>query len=266
MDPATAAVGSGAVLMGGLDQADVSVADVVQAGAGGARKLGTLPTALHDAAAATLGGQAVLIGGGEPSHNEIWTVSANGNATLAGHLPAAGSDVSAATIGTTVYVVGGYTGTQPLDTIVAWTGTGTGRVVAHIPHPVRYAAVTAAAGKLIIAGGTSGATATTDVYSFDPASGQVSRIGAMPHAITHAAAAYLNGTVFVIGGRGSNQGTQTANIRAINPSTGAVTLAGKLPIRVSDTGAAAVGNEVLVVGGRELSGHVSDGVYVLRSP
>jgi hypothetical protein len=76
------------------------------------------------------------------------------------------SDVAAAVIGGTVYVVGGYTGTAPLSTVGAWTGSGVGRVVAHLPHPLRYAAVGATGGRLIIAGGTSGIEATGDVYAF----------------------------------------------------------------------------------------------------
>ena len=45
---------------------------------------------------------------------------ATGNASVVGSLPAASSDSSAAAIGGTAYVVGGYTGTQWLNTIVAW--------------------------------------------------------------------------------------------------------------------------------------------------
>ena len=97
---------------------------------------------------------------------------------------------------------------MPLDTIVAWSGSGTaGRWDS---HPVRYAAVAAIGGRLIIAGGTSGDVATREVYSFDPADGQVHRSDVLPHPVTHAAAAVLGDRVYVIGGRGAVQGTQTS--------------------------------------------------------
>jgi Kelch motif len=58
--------------------------------------------------------------------------------------PAPSSDQPAAAIGNTVYVVGGYTGSQWLDTIVAWRPGTQPRIVAHLPFALRYAAVTAA--------------------------------------------------------------------------------------------------------------------------
>jgi len=152
-NPATTELGGRAILMGGLDQAIASSAAVVIADQRGSRLVSQLPYPVHDAAAATLGGRAYLLGGGEPSHDEILAVGLTGRAAVAGRLPAPASDVAAATIGGEVYVVGGYTGTAPLDTIVAWSGSGVGKVVATLPHAVRYAAVTGAAGRLVIAGG-----------------------------------------------------------------------------------------------------------------
>jgi DNA-binding beta-propeller fold protein YncE len=264
--PATTAVGAGAVLAGGLDQADVSVADIVQAGQGPARAIGSLPTALHDAAAATIAGRPYLFGGGEPSHSEIWQLSGSG-ARQVGQLPAPASDVAAATIGSTAYIVGGYTGVEPLRTIVAWGGKGTGRIVGMLPHPIRYAAVTAIDGHLIIAGGTSGDNATRDVYSFDPADGRVTRIALLPSELTHAVAAVDNGLVYVIGGRGGYEGTQTSRILAIDPNTGHVQPAGHLPIGLSDVGAwsdPGAGGGIVVAGGREASGTLSAAMYTLR--
>ena len=97
---------------------------------------------MHDAAAAADGGGAYLFGGGEPSHDEIVHVSPGSAPRVVARLPAPASDVAAARLGGSFYVVGGYTGTQPLDTIVRWrAGSARGRVVAHLPKPLRYAAV-----------------------------------------------------------------------------------------------------------------------------
>ena len=56
-NPAVAAGGNGAVLLGGLDARDVSVADVVRLrGNAPALRVGRLPAAVHDAGAALLAG------------------------------------------------------------------------------------------------------------------------------------------------------------------------------------------------------------------
>jgi Kelch motif len=262
--PATVAVGGRLLLMGGLDQDTASMDEIFSAGPNGSQQIGTLPYAVHDAAGASLGATAYLIGGGEPSYSDILAVTSNGRATVAGHLPAAASDVAAGVLGNTVYVVGGYTGTAPLDTIVAWSGLGTGRVVAQLPHPVRYAAVAALDGRLIIAGGTSGDQASRDIYSFHPTDGHLQHIGLLPRELTHAAAAGLGDRVYVIGGRGGVQGSQTTAILAIDPLSGRVTPAGRLPVALSDVGAATIGSAAMVVGGRESSGTLSRQVYLLR--
>jgi hypothetical protein len=239
--PATVAVGGRLLLMGGLDQATASVADIVLAGPGGSARIGTLPYAVHDAAGASLGGTAYLLGGGEPSYSDILAVGRAGRAMVAGHLPVGASDVAAGVVGGTVYVVGGYTGVEPLDTIVAWSGSGMGKVVARLPHPVRYAAVAAIGGRLIVAGGTNGDTATRDIYSFDPADGGSGRSAGFP-----------------------DQGSQSSAIAAIDPVSGRVRHAGRLPVALSDTGVAAIGREVMLAGGREANGVLSRRLYVLR--
>src|SRR5207302_2649611 len=94
----------------------------------------------------------------------------------AGHLPQPASDVGAAVIGNVAYIVGGYTGSRALDTVVAYQPGQPARVVGHLPAPLRYPAVAAANGRLIIVGGNNQAgTASHDVLSFDPSTGQAVR-------------------------------------------------------------------------------------------
>ncbi|MHB8657090.1 MAG: kelch repeat-containing protein [Solirubrobacteraceae bacterium] len=265
-DAATTSLGAAALSLGGLNSADASVSDELRTSSSGVRALNPLPLAVHDAAAAALAGRVYLFGGGEPSHSQIWAIGVAGSATLAGQLPAAASDVGAATIGSTAYVVGGYTGTTPLDTIVSWSGSGTANVVGHLPHPVRYAAVAASAGRLVIAGGTDGTTATSDVFVFDPAARRLTRIATLPQPLTHAAAVALSpssGLVYLLGGRGSDLGTQTTRILAVDALSGQLTQAGSLPVALSDAGVALAGPDVIVVGGRRPDGTVSDRFYVL---
>jgi Kelch motif len=259
-DPATTGTATGALLAGGLDTADVSVVSEVLVPPG--RKIGVLPSPLHDAAAATIGSHAYLFGGGNLGSSAA-IVRFGAAPRPVARLPKAASDVAAATIGDTAYVVGGYDGSVPLDTILAWRpGEPVARVAGHLPQPLRYAAVASAGGRLIVAGGTVGTSASRDILAF--ANGSVRRIGRLPSALTHAAAATLRGRVYLFGGRGAALGTQRRTILAIDPATGRVRRAGRLPVGLSDLGAATVGGRVLLVGGRDRAGQVHAQVWSAR--
>ena len=264
--PAVAPDTEGALTLGGLDALDASVAGAVRIDAGGAHDAGSLPIALHDAAAASIDGHVYLFGGGNAGRASAAIMRVDGTtAHVVGQLPVGASDVAAASIGHTAYIVGGFTETVPLRTIVAYTpGVGT-RVAATLPLPLRYAAVASVGGRLLIAGGTSGTSAQRTILSFDPISGVVRRLGELPHALTHAAGACLNGIFYVIGGRGEGLTAQTATILAVNPATGAIRVAGRLPRAVSDMGAASLPGRILAVGGRDSSGRVQDRAYTLVS-
>ncbi|MEA2450895.1 MAG: hypothetical protein QOG63_2827 [Thermoleophilaceae bacterium] len=263
--PATAPLSGGrALLAGGLDQADTSVAAVWRTGPGGTRSAGTLPAAIHDAAAATVHGRSYVFGGGEPSRDGILELRPGGVARQVARLAAPASDLSAAVVGGTVYVVGGYTGSAPLATIAAWRpGQPRARVVARLPQPLRYAAVAARGGSVVIAGGTVGVAASDAVYGFDTATGRVSRLATLPHPLTHAAAAPLGDTVYVFGGRGAAPGSQTDAIFALTPGSRRPRRAGRLPVALSDIGAAPAGGGILVAGGRDAAGTVQDAVWRL---
>ena len=252
-DAAAARSGSGAVLAGGLNAADTSVGDVRFVSARRDSLRGSLPSVRHDAAAVELGDATYVFGGGDATHqlDEIVKVGTG----VVGRLPQPASDVSAATIGATAYVVGGYTGTQWLNTILAWRPGQQPHVAARLPIALRYAAVTAAGGKLVIAGGSvPSGTATRAVLTFDPASGRVRQVAQLPARTTHAAAAAIGTTAYVIGGRGPALGTPTRRIVAIDPLTGKLSYAGALATPRSDLAAVAVGRKIILVGGRDARG------------
>jgi hypothetical protein len=262
--PAVAPTPGGAIAVGGLDAGDSSVAAVVLIDGSSTRVVAQLPSALHDAAAAEIDGQTYMFGGGEPggTSESIFRIGTSG-VQVAGRLPVGASDIVAATVGHTAYVVGGYTTSAPLSTIVAFTPAGGAHVVATIPRPLRYAAVAAVGGHVLIAGGTSGETAQRTILSFDPATRKVRRIGELPAATTHAAGASLNGWFYVIGGRGEGLSDQRSSILAIDPRSGAVRRAGRLPEALSDIGATSLSGHILAVGGRTSAGGVSDRAMTL---
>jgi YVTN family beta-propeller protein len=258
-DPSVAALSGGrALLLGGLTASDQSTDEILVASARGARAIGRLPSARHDTAAVALGRFAYVFGGGTATSqlDDIVRVDpASGVATLVAHLPAASSDSTAAAIGGTAYVVGGYTGTRWLDTIVAWRPGAAAHVVARLPATLRYAAVTAVGNRLVIAGGSlENGTASNAVLEYAPATGRVSRLGTLPAATTHAAAAALGNVAYVIGGRGAALGTHTARIVAIDLKTRRVKLFGSLHVARSDLGAATAGDRILLAGGAGSAG------------
>ncbi len=251
-DPASAVLDRGRfVLVGGLDGADASSAGIEVAGLRGVLRTGSLPLAQHDAQGAELDGQVYVFGGGSFSElNHIISFDpATGSVHGVGILPHAESDVAVTASGGTAYVVGGYDGASWLNTILAWRPGSGVHVVGHLPVGLRYATASAVGGRVLIAGGSTPTGASSAVYSFDPDSGLVRRIGRLPDPLTHAASATLGRYVYVIGGRGDSLVSQTADIWSVDPLTGAVRFAGRLPEPLSDTGVQALGGVIVVAGG-----------------
>jgi hypothetical protein len=244
--------GGNALLIGGLDSADRSVAQIAAVSGGRTHTVGSLPAPLHDAAAARVAGHVYLFGGGTvASSDQILRLDSGGRgATPVATLPEPRSDLAAATIGDTVYLVGGFTGQQAISTIAAWTPGRPPRVVGRLPHPLRYAAVAAADGRVVIAGGSSGPTASRRVLVFDPRRRSVTTLARLPHPVTHATAASVGSTVYVIGGRGTLENSPRDSVIAVDASTGRVRLAGALPRPLSDATAIPQGRGILVAGGR----------------
>ena len=259
---AVALAGGRVMLLGGLTAADISRADVRIVASHGDRRAGSLPVALHDTAAVRIGSAVYLFGGGTNAGTQSDAIvripAAGGGATTVGRLPAPSSDQSGAAIGGTAYIVGGYTGSCWLNTIVAWTPGSSARVVAHLPFALRYAAVTAAGGAVVIAGGSlENGTASSAVLTYTPGGG-VQRIGRLTAPTTHAAAASIGGVAYVVGGRGATNGSVVDTIVSVDPRTHAIRPAGRLTFARSDLDAVSLGERILLAGGRDGSGAVAN--------
>ncbi len=250
---ATLAPDGSVILLGGIGPSPATSTEVRRLSNGRDALIGHLPIALHDTAAVTLGGAVYLFGGGNTNERDsILRVNpVTGAVALAGRLPNPSSDLSAAVIDGTAYVVGGYDGTGWSDAILAWRPGQSARIVAHLPHVVRYAAVTTSAGRLIIAGGSTPSGALDTVETFDPSTRHVTVIGHLPRPTTHAAAAELNGVVYLIGGRGATSGTPTRRIVAIDSTRGTIRSAGNLPQALSDLTAVSLAGHITLAGGKD---------------
>jgi YVTN family beta-propeller protein len=255
-DAAVASLAGGrTMLLGGLTAADTSRADVRVVSGRRDHRAGALPAAVHDAAAVRLGNAVYLFGGGTNESTQsdaIVRVDGSGRSAVVGRLPAPSSDQAAAAVGGTAYVVGGYTGARWLDTVVAWRPGTAAHVVARLPSALRYAAVTSAGGRVVVAGGSlPTGTASRTILQYTPGSGGVQHIGRLPFATTHAAAAAVGEVVYVIGGRGASVGTPTPRIVAVDTRTRHVRAVGNLRAPRSDLAATTVhGSMILLAGGR----------------
>ena len=103
-------------------------------------------------------------------------------------------------------------------------------------------------------GGSTPTGASNAVYSFDPTTGRVRRIGSLPRPITHGSAATLGASVYLVGGRGDLLNAQTSTVWAIDPQSGRVRVAGRLPTALSDTGVLTIGGVIVVAGGLDPGG------------
>ena len=216
-----------------------------------------LQTGLSGAAAVRLGRSIYLLGGrdGRTFASGIYRYSpSDGTLTLVGRLPHGRADFGAAVIGNTVYLVGGDGVSGSLDTIISWRPgrNGAARTVGTLPRALSFMAVAAAKGRLIILGGLSQGAASSEILAFDPArpaSRAVTRVGLLPHATTHASAAAIGATVYMIGGLRDATQVPTAVVYSINATTGRTVRAGLLPQGRSDVAAVVLGDRIALAGG-----------------
>ena len=136
---------------------------------------GRLPLPVQDAAAANVGGRAILLGGltaADASTDRILLAGTNGG-RLVGHTPSALHDTAAAALGGSVYLFGGGTATAQLDPIVRFSGTGrlTGTVVGRLPAPSSDQAAAAIGGTAYVVGGYTGTRWLDTIVAWRPGSG-----------------------------------------------------------------------------------------------
>jgi N-acetylneuraminic acid mutarotase len=237
---------------GGLDAGGTTVGGVfaMNPASGALTSLGSLPTAVHDAAGAMIGGELFVFGGGSATGTDLVQAfdPANGTGRVTGHLPVTLSDLSSATIGGTVYLVGGYDGTRPRSEIYATTDGARFRLVTRLPVGLRYPAVTAVGDRLIVAGGQGPNGPTSAVYAVDPTSPSVHRLGTLPAPVGQAAAFTLGDLAYVVGGRDTSD-TAVARVSTVDPASGAIAGARPLPAATADAAVATTHDGVLLIGG-----------------
>ena len=252
------AMPGGPLIVGGLDSSGNSASGVFQLdrASGRLHEAGSLAGPLHDAAAAVLGGQVLVLGGGDTTSTDaVQLLSAPGgrvapgaNAEATGTLPTVRSDLSAVSLGGRAYVLGGYDGSRAIDSVLA-TEDGTNFTsVTRLPAPARYMAVASLGGRIYAFGGESVSGAASDaIQEVDPSAGTAKVIGHLPGGLSHASAVSLGGNIFVLGGEAA--GTPTRRIWRFDPAEGTVIRAGQLPQPIVGGAATTVGATGYLIGG-----------------
>ncbi|MGI8756067.1 MAG: kelch repeat-containing protein [Acidimicrobiales bacterium] len=237
------------LVLGGRTAAKVSTAEVATWTPGGAAVVtGSLARRVHDSSVTVLGDHTLVLGGGDGgSVSDVQDVDASGHGVGAGRLPTARSDLSAATVGGTAYVLGGFDDRAGVVEVLATTDGRSFRSVAALPGEVRYGAVVAVGGQVLVFGGEDEQGATDAVLGFDPGAGRVSQVATLPVALSHASAFVLEGRVYVAGGRTGDR--RHGEIWRYDPGSKTFTQVGTLPEARSDAAVAVVGDTAYLLGG-----------------
>jgi len=192
---------------------------------GHVRRSGLLRDPVHDAAAAVLGGDMLVFGGGRTvpvaTVQRVEQGSAGTNGTVVGRLPAARADLAVVVLGDNAFVIGGGAGG-------ASVASGT---------------------SIFVFGGAAVGGDRSEIQRFDPATGQTRVVGRLPIRLSHASAVLLGGHVFILGGRVSGRASDT--IWLFDPQTATATRVGRLPYPVSDAASVVIDGRGYLVGGEQ---------------
>jgi Kelch motif len=211
---------------------------------------GHLAHPVHDAAAVTLGGARLVLGGGVTTQ-ESWVQSVvlGGAGSVIGHLPAPRADLGAAVVGTEAIVVGGGVAGAADPRVLATSDGAHFRLVTRLPIAVRYAAVAAIGGLVFVIGGAAASGDVASIQVIDVAAGSARIVGHLGATLSHATAVVVGGSIVVAGGR--HRGRAIDLIESIDPATFAVASAGRLPRPTSDATGVSVDGLGYLIGGED---------------
>ena len=256
-------------LIGGLDSNDNATAGVATVTSAKTQVVGTLQASLFAAAAATVGSDEYIFGGAEgtatlpTAEPYIYSYAVNGSGAVdqAGEFNTGIYGLAAAVVAHTVYLVGGDSGSATLNSILAWTPTsGTAsppKRVGRLPVALRYAAVAAVGGQIVIAGGlNSSGAASNAIFVFDTATRKVRELRAkLPAGLYAACGATLGKYAYILGGAKLTGTAPNASvvpldsIYSVDPVTGQLANAGNLQYPLAEASATVVGQAIYIAGG-----------------
>ncbi len=211
-----------------------------------------LPQPRSDSSAVTIGSTAYLVGGydGANPDTQVLATADGKQFSVVAALPRPVRYAAVAALGQRIYVFGGEAvggataggagSGQMLDAVqMVDPATKSARVIGRLPHPLAGAAAVVVGGRLYLAGGaepasaataapgtptgaTAGtsagqpsASATTDVFAFDPVTDKFLRAGSLPEPFAYGAAVVVGNRAWLVGGERS--GTPVSSVEMLTP-------------------------------------------------
>lgn len=243
------------LLLGGLDGNGRTIPEVLQIDprSGAITSVGTLTSAVHDAAGALVGGRALVFGGGNANETaDVQSFVPGSGSRIAGQLPIRRADLASATIGGRTFLIGGYDGARIRGTVIATTDGMKFDILGDLPIPVRYPAVAALGSDIYIVGGSNNAGGVRTVQVLDTKTGAVRIAGELPQTLTDAVAAAVGGHIYVFGGTWGGQPSDQVwrlDIDTREASPVRLTPVASFPTPVTNAAVAVLGHRVYLVGG-----------------
>jgi len=169
--------------------------------------IGSLPHALSDLSAVTIGDRAYVVGGwnGTVTNAAIYAATASGRVARAGQLPLGVRYPAAVALDGRLIVAGGET-TSGRPTRRAWSfDPASGKVtrLPDLPAATDHGMAAALAGRVYLIGGLRDGSFTPAILSWAPGETRWHPAGRLPWAIADAGAVAFDGGIAVIGGRDS---------------------------------------------------------------
>ncbi len=222
-----------------------------------------MPLPRTEVAAATVGGEIVVLGGftsdrGASPRVDAYSPTRNSWRRLP-DLPVGVHHAMAVGAGGRVYVLGGYNvAGVPLRTVFALEGSRW-RAFPRMPFARAAAGAAVAGGKIVVAGGvTSGVTRLgRNALSFDLRSRRWSVVPG-PTPREHLGVTAYAGVVYAVAGRTSGLDTNLLTFESFEPGDRAWRRLQPVPDSRGGTGAAALAGQVVSVGGEEPAGTIAE--------
>jgi hypothetical protein len=202
-DAAGVAVDGMNVIFGGGRAAPMSTVQRCD-GDGSSAVIGSLPSPRADVSAVSITDvQAEVLGGGTTTSlpRAVLETTRGTDLRVSATLIDGVRYAAVAAVGLTILVIGGYRGGHDVAEIQAVDlGTGTARIVGHLPSSLAHASALVIGGTIVVAGGSSNGTPQSTIWCVAPGSWRISRCGTLPRPVSDVAAVMVDGVGYLVGG------------------------------------------------------------------
>ncbi len=229
-------------------------------------RIGSLPSAVQDAAVAATPSGILVMGGldaGEASLPDIVLLGREGGrGARIGALPAPLHDACAAAVGADAYVFGGGQ-VSSFSQITRVSASGAVAAAGTLPTPASDVACASWGAGAYVVGGNTGEEALRTILFWRPHAAPV-RAALLPKPLRYAAVAATSQGIVIAGGTSGE--TVSSDVYRFDPSSGSVRRLARLPYPVTHAAGASLDGYALVIGGRGEGAHSQRGDLLAISP